>query len=251
MEWDDHGIVLSSRPFGESGAIVTAITRLYGKNAGFVHGGQSSKKRADVIPGTEANFVWKARLSENLGSYAIDAIAHHSSCVLDDQRRLSAIMSACHLTEMCVPEREPHQELFDSLLRLFHIVRKEAWEKAYVLWELTLLRETGYGLDLSRCAITGKIYDLAYVSPKTGRAVSRSAGEPYHDRLLPLPNFMAANIDSSDVMVEPSNEDVADGLKLTGYFLEKHPLAKRNAKLPEIRRKLLKKQPLSQPTHLG
>lgn len=244
IEWTDDGIVLSARRHGESAAIVSLLTRAHGRHGGVVLGGAGRRARGVYEPGNRVQATWRARLSEHLGHFACELTQSRAAALLDDALRLAALTSATALLDAALPEREPHARLFDSLddfiLRLCD-VSFSACLAHYVRFELDLLAELGFGLDLSRCAATGQTDDLAYISPKTGRAVSATAGEPYRDRLLPLPGFLT-RIPADDVA---SPADIANGLRLTGLFLEQHVFAHsavsaaERSSLPAARQRLL------------
>lgn len=233
MEWTDQGIVLSSRPHGETAAVVTLLAREHGRHAGLVMGGRSSRQRGNTEPGSVVAVRWRGRLAEHLGTYTLESVRGYAAGLLDDPPRLAALTSACALVEAALPERQPHPALYDGLCALLEVLDgAPAWAEAYVRWEVGLLAELGFGLDLERCAVRGDITDtneyLAYVSPRTGRAVSVSAGEPFRDRLLPLPGFLIGR-------GLGGAEEAAAGLRLTGHFLERHVL---NAPLPPARERL-------------
>ncbi|WP_029006815.1 DNA repair protein RecO [Azospirillum halopraeferens] len=228
MDWTDRGIVLSARPHGETAAVAVLLTRDHGRHAGLVQGGRSSRRRADLEPGTLVAARWRGRLVEHLGTFTLESVHAYAAVLLDDPLRLAALASACALTESALPERQPHPAVFDGLLALFDVLGGTAWAEAYVRWEAGLLAELGFGLDIDRCAVTGSNDYLAYVSPRTGRAVSVAAGEPYRDRLLPLPGFLAGRGGGG-------RDEVLEGLRLTGHFLERHLL---NGPLPPSRLRL-------------
>ena len=223
IEWSDDGIVLSARRHGESAAIVSLLTRAHGRHAGIVLGGAGRRARGVYEPGNRVAATWRARLAEHLGHYACELAESRAAALLDDALRLAALTSATALLDAALPEREPHERLFDSLDTLVARLCEPAttWPALYVRFELDLLTELGFGLDLTRCAATGRSDDLAYVSPKTGRAVSTAAAEPYRDRLLSLPAFLRNGAPSQPV---PST-DILAGLSLTGFFLEQHVFA--------------------------
>jgi len=228
MDWRDDGIVLSLRKHGESSVIVHLLTREHGRHSGLVRGGNSKKLRGVLQPGNEVHANWRARLEEHLGGYSIELLDGHTGRVLSDPNRLAAMSSACALVDICLPEREPHLNLFASLKALLLVLPDEGWEGAYVAWELSLLAELGFGLDLSACAATGATEDLIYVSPKSGRAVSAEAGEVYRKKLLPLPAFLLQN-------TAFNSTSLSEGLRLTGYFLERHVLSPHGKLLPDAR----------------
>jgi DNA repair protein RecO (recombination protein O) len=225
MEWSDEAIVLSARRHGESSAIVTLMTREHGRHAGLVRGG----KRAIVQPGNRVHAHWRARLAEHLGTFRCELTHAFAATLMDDPARLSGLSAACAMVEATMPERQQNEAVFDGLGAFLVALEGEAWPRAYVEWELGLLAEIGFGLDLSQCAATGGNDRLVYVSPKSGRAVSASAGEPYKDKLLALPAFLLPGGGP------PSPAEVADGFRLTGYFLGRHVL---DGGLPAARRRL-------------
>lgn len=210
MDWTDDGIVLATRKFGENGLIVSLLTREHGRHAGLVRGGAGKRAAGIYEPGNLVHAVWRARLEEQLGALSCEVRMAHAARHLSHPAQLAALISALSLVETALPEREPHASLFESLSALLVILGEPDWEQAYIRWEMILLSELGFGLDLSCCAATGTNDQLAYVSPKSGRAVSLSAGAPWKDKLLILPGFL----------VDGEGGTVSDGLKLTGYFLE-------------------------------
>ncbi|MHB1219226.1 MAG: DNA repair protein RecO [Alphaproteobacteria bacterium] len=234
MEWSDDGIVLSARKHGESSAIVSVLTAEHGRHAGLVRGGSGSRMRGVLEPGNRVRVTWRARLEEHLGSFTqCDMVANVSAGLLDDPLRLAALQALCAVAEAALPERERHGAVYVGMLDLLGALGGDTWAGHYVRWELALLTDLGFGLDLSTCAATGSNDDLAFVSPKSGRAVSASAGEPYRDRLLALPDFLL------NAPREPGVGDAAAGLALTGYFLDRHVLAPHGKTLPLARSRLL------------
>ena len=238
MDWSDDGIVLATRRHGESAAIVQLLTRAHGRHAGLVRGGRGAKARGVLQPGNRVAATWRARLAEHLGVYTCDLTHAHAAELMNDPLRLAGLSAACAIAEVALPEREPHGPLYDGFLALLDAFGGDHWPEVYVRWELGLLGELGYGLDLDRCAATGRKDALAYVSPKTGRAVSLSAGEPYRDKLLPLPGFLIGR-------PVPGPGEVPAGLRLTGYFLDKHVFTPRrentgsgDSALPPARKRL-------------
>lgn len=227
--WDDQGVVLAARPHGEGGAIISLLTEHHGRHAGFVHGAQSTKKRALVEPGTHVGVHWNARNSDNLGTYALEQEGAIAPRVMQDRLRLGALLSACAICDAALPEREGHAGLYHGLQALLGALDSGVWGAAYVMWEIALLKELGFGLDLTRCAGGGDDHMLAYVSPKTGRAVSYEAGEPYKEKLLDLPAFLKPNGGPAE------DEDVAMGVKMTGYFMEHWVFAQATKGVPEPR----------------
>ena len=229
MEWRDDGIVLSARRHGDSGRIARLLTRAHGLHAGLVRDRRSGHA---VQPGTLVDARWRARLSDHLGAYALEATGHVAAVVLDHPQRLAALSSACAIVEAALPERAPYPAIYDGLSAMLSLLGGEVWDAAYVRWEVGLLGALGFGLDLSRCAVTGELGRpndrLAYVSPRSGRAVSLSAGEPYRDRLLALPGFL---IGGGTV----GGTDVLDGLTLTGHFLDRLAFGQAHRTCPPAR----------------
>jgi DNA repair protein RecO (recombination protein O) len=232
MEWRDAGFVLAARRHGESAVIVELLTREHGRHAGLVRGGQSPRLCSVLQPGNEVAAVWRGRLAEHLGSLVCELVRAHSARVLDDGDRLAALTAAAALVAAALPEREPHPDVFASFAGLAETLDSAIdWPARYVGWERDLLAALGFGLDLDRCAVTGITTDLAYVSPRTGRAVSRAAGLPYHDKLLGLPAFLWRE-ESAD------GDQIALGLTLTGYFLAGHVFMPQGRALPAARVRL-------------
>jgi DNA repair protein RecO (recombination protein O) len=232
MQWQDTGFVLASRRHGESALIIELLTQEHGRHAGLVRGGQSPRWRAMLQPGNEVAAVWRGRLDEHLGTMGCELLRAHAARILDDPGRLAGLTSAAALVAAGLPEREPQPEVFASFARLIGALDSAIdWPAHYVRWEQDLLGALGFGLDLTCCAVSGATADLAYVSPRTGRAVSRSAGLPYSAKLLRLPEFLWR-----DVPVDEGQ--LAFGLTLTGYFLAHHVFAPQGRALPAARLRL-------------
>ncbi len=215
MQWSEPAFILSYRPFGEHDARLHVFTREHGRFAGLVRGGQSSKKRHDWQPGRLINAQWRARLLDHLGSLTGESVRDFTAGILHQPLALAATNSCLTFVDTCTAERQPMPQLYDALAHLLPIEGNEASMADYVRFEALLLQTLGYGLDLSSCALTYTTHDLAYVSPKTGRAVSRDAAAPWADRLLVLPAFLTQE-------VAASWPDIECGLKLTGFFMERH-----------------------------
>ena len=232
MQWQDNGFVLTARRHGESSAIVELLTRDHGRHAGLVRGGQSPRARAMLQPGNAVAAVWRGRLDEHLGAMICEPVRAHAAGFLGDPGRLAGLTSAVALVMAALPERQPHQDVFALFARLIEVLDSAAkWHTHYVKWERDLLGALGFGLDLDRCALSGATTDLAYVSPRTGRAVSRAAGLPYHDKLLHLPGFLRDD--------QPADEDqLTLGMTLTGHFLAYHVFAPQGRTLPAARTRL-------------
>src|SRR5260370_231492 len=232
MEWRDAGFVLTTRRHGESALIVELLTRDHGRHAGLVRGGQSPRRRALLQPGNSVAAQWRGRLSEHLGTLDCELIEAYAARLLDDPDRLAALGAAAALLLAALPEREPHPDLHGSFAGLLGALDSaSAWPQAYVRWECGLLAALGFGLDLGSCAATGTNQDLAYVSPRSGRAVSREAGLPYHDKLLPLPGFLLRDAPAESA-------DIGSGFVVKTHILLHHLLGPQGGKLPEARDRL-------------
>jgi DNA repair protein RecO (recombination protein O) len=232
MMWQDSGFVLAARRHGESALIVELLTREHGRHAGLVRGGQSPKVRAVLQPGNAVAASWRGRLAEHLGALSCELVHAHAARFLNDPDRLAALASGAALAAAVLPEREPYPDVFASFAGLLDALDSAPdWPAHYVVWERDLLAVLGFGLDLRSCAATGATHDLAYVSPRTGRAVSRAAGLPYHDKLLQLPAFLWR-----EAPAEPDH--IVAGLTLTGHFLLHHVLRPHDKSLPEARSRL-------------
>ncbi|MAN61661.1 MAG: DNA repair protein RecO [Parvibaculum sp.] len=234
MEWRDEGVVLSVRSHGESSAIVELFTSAHGRHAGLVRGGASRRMKPVLQPGNTVSATWRARLPDHLGNFTIDLDRARAGVLMDDPLSLAGLSGACAVVS-ALPERERHTALYEAFVVLLDTLEEvDIWPAVFVRFELGLLQELGFGLDLTKCAATGKADDLIYVSPKTGRAVSREAGEPYEKRLYRLPPFL---VGGRVTAAEP--EDVADGLRLTGHFLERYLFGPFHGRLPDARYRLI------------
>lgn len=231
-QWRDQGVILNIRPHGENGAVVSVLCENYGRYAGYVRGIHSNKNRGVIQKGNQVEVEWSARASENLGSFSLEAIKPYASDLMYDGSKLAAMQSACALSDASLPEREVHTGFYHGLVALFDIMEQDIWRQAYILWEIGLLKELGFALNLKECAGGGDPQTLAYVSPKTGRAVSYEKGEAYKDKLLPLPDFLKPQGGAMD------HEEVLKGLRMTGYFLEHWVFADHTKGMPEARYQL-------------
>lgn len=231
MHWSDQAVILSVKKHGETSALVRVLAREHGVFGGVVRGGSSKANKGIYQPGNRVDCVWNARLSEQLGSLKAELRSAVAAYIMNDAGKLAALASACALIESALPERHPYPKLFDACASFLQILPENpTWQQGYIRLELSILAESGFGLDLSHCAATGATEDLIYVSPKSGRAVSREAGEPYKEKLLKLPAFFNNPKEGGNI---------ADGLALTGYFLEHWLLSPHHRKLPAARQRLL------------
>jgi len=230
MEWEDDAYVLSARAHGESGAIVELLTAEHGRFAAHVAGGASRKLKPILQPGSRVIARYRSRVSEQLGSAILEPVGEGPASLFDDALALAGLSAAAAVAGGALPEREAHPGVFFGLEALIPALgHPDIWPAVYVRFEAGLLQDLGFGLDLTRCAATGSVDDLVYVSPRTGRAVSRQAGEPYKDKLLKLPPFLLgaqAGLGAGDVDL---------GLILTGHFLEQFVFAPLNRPLPPAR----------------
>jgi len=236
MEWRDEGLLLAVRPLGESGAVIEVLTRAHGRHAGLVYGGQGARLAPVLQPGAQLDLAWRARLAEHLGHFRVEPLRARAAAIMGDPAALAALNAVGALSVAFLPEREPAPALYDETLALADALEARAWDwpAAYARWELALLAALGFGLDLRRCAATGATEDLAYVSPRSGRAVSRAAGGAWADRLVPLPGVLLGG-------VAPGIGAVGEALRTTGHFLEHWacPAFERPAP-PEARARLIR-----------
>ncbi len=231
MQWTDEGIVLGVKRHGEANAIVELMTPEHGRHLGLVRGGAGSRMRPVLQPGNSVAATWRARLDEHLGNYTIEGLRLRAAIFLGDSHAVYGVTHLAGLARL-LPERDPHRAVYAALEDILDRIGDARQAGPLVArFELALLAELGFGLDLAQCAATGERSDLAYVSPKSGRAVSREAGEPWRDKLMRLPAFLAAGSEN-----EPSAADVASGFEITGFFLARHVFEPRGLALPDARR---------------
>ena len=229
MQWVDEGIVLGMRRHGEANAIAELLTRAHGRHLGLVRGGAGSRQKPVLQAGNTVSAVWRARLDDHLGHYTVEPLRVRTAAVLTTPH---AVFGVTHLAALVrlLPERDPHPSIFTTLETILdRIDDVAAVAPLAARFELQMLSELGFGLDLDSCAATGRSDDLIYVSPKSGRAVSRDAGEPWRDRLLRLPAFLVQDDGAAQ------DDDVAAGFALTGYFLTRHVLEPRGLAMAEER----------------
>lgn len=233
MEWRDEGVLLSVRKHGETSSIIEVFTESHGLHAGVVRGGSSRKMAPTLQPGTQLDLTWRARLEEHLGSFAVEPIRSRTA-VLGDRLALAGLNAIAALLTYALAEREAHKRLYHQTITLLDLLSAtDAWPLAYLRWEVDLLEDLGFGLDLSSCAVTGSRDDLIYVSPKSGRAVSKQGAGEWADRLLPLPQCLLGQgpVDQAEIV---------QGLRTTGYFLKTRLApALGNAPLPVARQRLI------------
>ena len=233
MEWRDEGTLLSVRLHGESSAIVEVFTAAHGRHAGVVRGGASRRMAPVLQPGAQLAVVWRARLDDHIGSFTVEPMRSRAG-LLSDRMGLAGLAAICAMLRAALPEREPHAGLWDATMTLLEALEGSGdWTPAYLRWEVRLLEEAGFGLDLARCAVTGARTGLAYVSPRTGRAVSQAGAGDWADRLLPLPGCMRGE-------GHVTAREIAQGLAITGHFLDRELAPMLNGRpLPEARARLV------------
>jgi DNA repair protein RecO (recombination protein O) len=235
MEWTDEGIVLGTRKHGEANTILELMTREHGRHLGLVRGGAGSRLRPVLQPGNSVGVTWRARIDEHLGHYAVEGLDLRAASFLSYAH---AVYGITYLAALCrlLPERDPHPEVFAELVAMVDRIGDRVQAAALVArFELSLLADLGFGLDLAECAATGAVSELVYVSPKSGRAVSRSAGEPWRDKLLQLPEFLS----QPGGPLELAADELAAAFALTGFFLARDVFEPRGLPLPESRQHFL------------
>lgn len=234
IEWRDQGALIAARPHGETSVIVEVLTEHHGRHAGVVRGGAGRKQVANLQPGTQLDVTWKARLDGHLGSFVVEPLRSRSALVMNDRFALAGLNAVCALLVATLPEREPHPKLYDRTIALFDLLgQSDIWSLAYLQWEMALLDELGFGLDLSACAATGVNEDLCFISPKSGRAVSRQGAGEWASRMLDLPPVLKGEGDAS-------GSEIAKALATTGYFIEHKVLAMLSGKpVPPARIRLV------------
>lgn len=238
QQWNDNAIILSSSKYGETSSIISLLTEQHGLYKGLVRGVSNKKNRGIFQPGNAVEATWKARLPEHLGTVSAELTTSYAAILMMDASKLAALSSLCAMCEALLPERDPCSLIYQqvhALLTLLQHGQHIDWPLQYVRIELLLLAHGGFGLDLTECAATGCTENLLYVSPKSGRAVSREAGEPYKEKLLPLPSFLLKMAENKPI----SGEDIAKGLALTGFFLDKYNFAPYGKTLPAARERLV------------
>jgi DNA repair protein RecO (recombination protein O) len=229
MEWIDEAVVLGVKRHGETSIILELMTRTHGRHLGLVRGGSGPRLRGILQLGNAVRATWRARLDEHLGHYLVEAANLRAAGFMD---KAHALHGVTHLAALCrlLAEREPHPGIYDALqVILDRLDDAPAVAPMIARFELDFLAELGFGLDLAACAATGAKDDLVFVSPRSGRAVSRAAGEPYRDKLMRLPVFLRQQTAPS------SPDDLIDAFTLTGFFLDRHAFAPRGLSLPEAR----------------
>jgi len=234
MQWSDEGIIIGTRRHGETSLIVELMTPGHGRHLGLVRGGRSRRQQPVLQPGNSVVAIWRARLDEHLGTFTLESTRQRAARLIERPSGLYGILTLAALLRL-LPERDPHPRLYEGLEAILDYLDDPLTAADMVVrFELKLLDDLGFGLDLEQCAATGTNDDLAYVSPRTGRAVCRSAGDPYREKLLPLPSFLLLPPSES----QPTPAEVAEGFRLTGYFLARHVYEPRGIEPPDARASL-------------
>lgn len=233
MQISDEAIVLSTLKYSENSAIVSLFTRQHGRFKGMVKGITSKKQRGIYQQGNIIDTIWSARLPEHLGYFNSELNQSVASHFLSDMTALTGLSCLCTLLDTCLAEREPYEHLYEATLHVIEqMIYQEHWEKAYILFELELLSDLGFRLELDHCGATQSTEELIYVSPKTGRAICKSAGAPYHEKLLALPAFI------NQPAFTPTPQDIMQGITLTGYFIQKYFFEAHDVSMPNVRHRL-------------
>ena len=234
MRWESNGLILNFSKYNEKSYILEIFTEEHGKHKGIIRGLHSKNKRSIIEPGNEVFATWSGRLETHLGNYNVEPIKLWSSHILQFKDKLSAISSICSLISLTMAERQPNPLIYFSSKKLIEIVAstRDDWIREYVFWEMQLLSEIGYGLDLERCAVTSKSSDLVYVSPSSGRAVTNEGAGDFKNKLLPLPKFM------TDFKANYDNDDIYNALNLTEFFFKKRFFLPNNLNFPQSRNRL-------------
>jgi DNA repair protein RecO (recombination protein O) len=232
MEWQDDGIIVGIRQHGENAAIVQVLTAEHGRCAGYIRGANARQTKPLLQIGNHVSVNWQGRLAEQLGFFSFEMLTPYAARFLSSPEQMNVLQSMAQLITSIMPERQSHPAFYRHTRDfLSQLGRAADWPEHYVRWEVALLRELGFGLQLTQCALNKKTDDLTHVSPKSGQAVSREAAAPYRDRLLPLPAFLGGADDLAD-------QDIRAGLVLTGFFLHQNFFAPDQKTLPESRRRL-------------
>lgn len=230
MEWSDTGVILSARAHGEGHAVADILSPDQGRWAGLVYGGSGRSKSHILQPGNRVQALWRGRGEDSLGHFTLEVEDAVAARMLENRLALTALSAACTLAVLCLPDRERHPRVYAGLnILIDQFEDEEIWPALFAKWELGLLGDLGFGLTLDRCAATGAREELVYVSPRSACAVNREAGEPYKDRLLPLPPFLKGEAG------EVSPSDALAALTTTGHFVETRILHLSNQTLPQAR----------------
>ena len=238
MKWDDKGILIAISKFGDTDQIATFITENHGMTRGLVKGGISKKQKPYLQIGNIFQITWKSRLEEQLGFFTFDPIKIYGTSLFETELKLKILSCCCNLLYDCMAENHPNKKLFDTTLFIIHNIESETDETIllynYMLWERELLSQIGFALTLDKCNATGNTEELIYISPKTGHAICKSAGEPYKSKLLPMPKIWQNTTTLNNLTLE----EIKPALDVLKYFFNKHIYQEKNKTMPYIRRNL-------------
>ena len=233
IEWRDEGALIAARAHGENAMIIDVFTPSRGRHSGVVRGGTSRKMVATLQPGTQISVTWKARLETHMGSFTVEPVRSRAALVMNDRLALNGLNAVCGLLARTLPEREPHSPLYDRTIALLDLLgQNDVWPLAYLHWEMALLEELGFAIDLSACAVRGTNEDLCYISPKSGRAVSAQGAGEWASRMLDLVPVMKGEGDAS-------GSEIARAMKTTGYFIENRLFGDHSGTVPAARQRLI------------
>ncbi len=242
MNINTTGIICAVEPYGERGAVIKALTADVGLLAGYARNGQSRRMRSLLMPGNTVTIAWQARTESQLGTMQIELVQARAHIILGAQTKALALVWLCALTATVLPERMAHSSLYNALLAWLEVLEyaddDQLWAEVLIKYELHVLSSLGFGLDLERCAVTGRMDELIYVSPKSGRAVSRDAGFVYAKKLLPLPGFVQS-LSQARSTINNQSAALLDGFQLSGYFLEQHALSGAGRRILDARQRLI------------
>lgn len=241
MKWEDKGILIATSKFGETDLLATFITENHGLAKGLIKGGTSKKQKPYLQIGNEFSIIWKSRLEEQLGFFSFDPIKIYGATLFETQTKLEILSCCCNLLYDTLSELQTNKILYEKTIELIHNIEKINNDTIllynYMIWEKELLAQIGFALSLDKCNATGICENLCYISPKTGHAICETAGKPYHNKLLKMPNIWQEKIICLDNITK---EKIFEALKVLEYFFDKHIYSEKNKTMPYIRRNLVK-----------
>ena len=231
MQIDDEGIIIKKKKYRESSLLISFFSLNHGINSGLVKG-VLKKDFGTYEIGNKVYIKSSFRLDEQLWNCKFELIKNNSVNYFDNQNKLNTLLTICSIIDLSLPKNNPQIKIYNKTIDLIENLLSKDWVVKYIFWELFLLSELGYGLDLEKCVVSGKKENLIYVSPKSGKAVSKTEGEKYKNKLFNLPKFLI------DKNVKPTNDSLKQAISLTGFFIDKF-LKKNNKKLPFYRKNIL------------
>lgn len=234
MQVKDEGYIIKTLKYGENSLIVTVLSIAHGKMTGFIKSAVSKKKLGIYQLGNKISFNAYARVEENMFQFrGVELLESNVVHFLSNPQKLAVLSSFCELFNSSIPDGEPLEGLVRSISQFMDNLDDEMWLKNYAILEFRLLYFLGIGLDLGSCAATGTIENLAFVSPKSGRAVCLKAGLPYEDKLFKYPHF------ALNKNILPTKEEVMDLLKMNEFFLKKNFFEAHDLQFPLSRASLI------------